>query len=68
MGLFALALQVLTNNKFIGYLQRRLGRLEIRLGEELLRVEGSHASGAGGGDRLAVDFVHDVAAGEYAWH
>ena len=35
-------------------------------GEEFLGVERGHAAGAGGGDRLAVDLVHHVAAGEHA--
>ena len=30
----------------------------------LLRVQGGHAAGPGGGDGLAVDMVHDVAGGE----
>ena len=34
--------------------------------EIFLGVERGHAAGAGGGDRLAVDFVHHVAAGEHA--
>src|SRR3712207_5554636 len=42
------------------------GGLELGLGEELLGVERGHAAGAGGGDRLAVDLVHDVATGEHA--
>src|SRR3954462_2278664 len=41
-------------------------RFELGFGEELLGVEGGHAAGAGGGDRLAVDLVHAVAAGEDA--
>ena len=36
--------------------------------EELLGVERRHAAGAGGGDRLAVDLVGDVAGGEHARH
>ena len=41
-------------------------RPEFLGGEELLGIERGHAAGAGGGDRLAVDFVHHVAAGEHA--
>src|SRR5687767_10041434 len=41
-------------------------RLEIRFGEEFLRIEGGHAAGAGGGDGLAVDLVLHVAARKHA--
>ena len=52
-----------------GVLQRRVGRgFEIGLGQELLGVERGHAAGAGGGDRLAVDLVHHIAAGKDAGH
>src|SRR4051812_19466442 len=54
--------------RYSGVLQSRRGVLEIRLGKELLGVERGHAAGAGGGDRLAVDLVHHVAAGEDAGH
>src|SRR5215469_15827174 len=36
--------------------------------EVLVRVQGGHAAGTGGSDRLAVYLIHDVAGGEYARH
>ena len=63
------ALEALAAAEASGVLQSgRRFRLEIRLGEELLGVERGHAAGAGRGDRLAVDLVHHVAAGEDAGH
>src|SRR4051812_25015591 len=46
----------------------RGGGLELGFRKEALGVESGHAAGAGGGDRLAVDLVHDVAAGEDSGH
>src|ERR1041384_2972887 len=42
------------------------GRGDWLVGEEAFGVDGGHAAGAGGGDRLTVDVVGDVAAGEHA--
>ena len=44
-----------------------LGR-GVELVQILVRIERCHAAGAGGGDRLAVDVVGDVAGGEHAGH
>ncbi len=47
-------------------LDERPSDRDAALPEEALGVDGGHAAGAGGGDRLAVDVVGDVAAGEDA--
>ena len=43
-------------------------RWSLVRGEEALGFERRHAAQAGGGDRLAVDVVGDVAGGEHAGH
>ena len=39
---------------------------DLLLGQPTLRVDGRHAAGAGRRDRLPVDLVRDVPAGEYS--